>query len=86
MPLAAAYSPDIIVLDIELPGMNGLRLCRLLKENRYTYAIPIILFTHFNDTETTRYGFQAGAIKFIPKDQYADETLLETLRTKGLID
>jgi len=83
---AQLYMPDIIVLDIELPGMNGLQLCKLLKENRYTSSIPIILFTHINDMETTKFGFQAGAIKYIPKDEYADETLLDTLKAKGLID
>jgi DNA-binding response OmpR family regulator len=82
---AQLHLPDIIVLDIELPGMDGLQLCRLLKENRYTYAIPIILFTHINDLETTKFGFQAGAIKYIPKDEYADSALLETLKTKGII-
>lgn len=82
---AQLYMPDIIVLDIELPGMDGLQLCKLLKENRYTYSIPIILFTHINNMETAKFGFQAGAIKYIPKDEFADETLLDTLRTKGLI-
>jgi hypothetical protein len=44
------------------------------------------LLTHINDLKTTKFGFQAGAIKFIPKDKHADKTLLETLRSTGLID
>jgi CheY-like chemotaxis protein len=82
---AQIHLPNLIVLDIELPGMDGLQLCKLLSENRYTSMIPIVLFTHLNDTETARYGFLAGAIKYIPKDEYADDELLEVLRTKGLI-
>ena len=82
---AQLHLPSLVILDIELPGMDGLQLCKLLKENKYTHSIPIILFTHFNDIETTKYGFQAGAIKFIPKDEDADATLLETLRSTGLI-
>lgn len=82
---ALLHMPDIIVLDIELPGIDGLQLCKLLKEDKYTHSIPIVLLTRHNDLETTRFGFQAGAIKFIPKDEFSDEALLGTLRTKGLI-
>jgi CheY-like chemotaxis protein len=82
---AQLHLPNLIVLDIELPGMDGLQLCKLLKENKHTRAIPIILFTHFNDMETTKFGFQAGAIRYVPKDEYADEALLEALRSTGLI-
>ena len=82
---AQRYLPNIIVMDIELPGMDGIQLCKLLKESQYTSSIPIILLTHLNDIETTRYGFQAGAIKFIPKDEFSDAALLETLKIKGLL-
>lgn len=82
---AQLHLPNIIVLDIELPGIDGLQLCKLLKENKHTRPIPIVLFTHFNDAETTRFGFQAGAIKYIPKDENADKSLLETLKATGLI-
>lgn len=78
--------PDIIVLDIELPGINGLQVCKYLNENKYTSSIPIILLTHFGDTATVRSGFQAGAIKYIPKDEFSDKVLLDTLRQKGLIE
>jgi DNA-binding response OmpR family regulator len=83
---AKTHLPDIIVLDIELPAMNGIELCRLLKENNYTCTIPIILLTHIKHLETMKFGFQAGAIKYISKDEYADEALVDTLRTTGLID
>jgi DNA-binding response OmpR family regulator len=82
---AQLHLPAIIILDIELPGMDGLQLCRLLKENKHTRPIPIILFTHLADMETAKFGFQAGAIKYIPKDEHADHTLLDTLRSTGLI-
>jgi CheY-like chemotaxis protein len=82
---AQLHLPHMIILDIELPGIDGLHLCRLLKENKYTHNIPIILFTHYTDAETTKYGFQAGAIKYIPKDEFADGALLEALRGAGLL-
>ena len=78
--------PDLIVLDIELPGMDGLKLCKLLKENRHTRPIPVVLFTHFTDVETAKYGFQAGAVKYIPKDENSDKALLDTLKSIGLMD
>jgi CheY-like chemotaxis protein len=83
---AQVHLPDLIVLDIELPGMDGLELCRLLKENKYTRSIPIVLFTHIQDGETARYGFEVGAIKYIPKDEFADDDLLGTLRAKGMLE
>jgi len=65
--------------------VSSYELCKLLKENKYTCAIPIILFTHIKHLETMKFGFQAGAIKYIAKDEYADEILVETLRINGLI-
>jgi CheY-like chemotaxis protein len=82
---AQAHLPSMIILDIEMPGMDGLQLCKLLKENKRTHLIPIILLTRLNDMETTRFGFLAGAIKYIPKDERADEALLEALRSTGLV-
>jgi CheY-like chemotaxis protein len=82
---AQLHMPNVIVLDIELPGIDGIQLCKLLKENSYTRFIPIILFTHLNDAETEKFGFMAGAIKYIPKDEHADEALIESLNLAGLI-
>ena len=83
---AQLHLPDLIVLDIELPGMDGLKLCKLLKENKHTRPIPVVLFTHFTDVETAKYGFQAGAVKYIPKDENSDQALLDTLKAIGLMD
>ena len=83
---AQLHLPDLIVLDIELPGMDGLKLCRLLKENRHTRPIPVVLFTQFTDVETAKFGFQAGAVKYIPKDENSEAALLDTLKSIGLID
>jgi len=82
---AQLLQPDIIILDIELPGMNGLQVCKLLKEDRHTRFISVILLTKFDDREIVKSGLQAGAIEYIPKDAFSDAVLLETLRVKGLI-
>jgi CheY-like chemotaxis protein len=83
---AQLHLPDIIVLDVQLPGINGLQLCEILKENKHTRSIPIILLTSMNYTEIAKFGFRADEVKHIPKDEYANQALLEALYTKGLID
>ena len=83
--LAQVHLPDIIISDIELPGMNGMQLCKYLKDNRYTKLIPVILLTHLDYRETARFGIKAEAINYIPKDAFSDAVLLETLRSQNLI-
>jgi CheY-like chemotaxis protein len=83
---AQLLMPDIIILDIDLPGMNGLQVCKHLKDDRRTRSISVILLTKFDDREIVRSGLQAGAIEYIPKDESSDEALLETLMRKGLIE
>jgi DNA-binding response OmpR family regulator len=83
--LAQVHIPDIIISDIELPGMNGMQMCKYLKDNRYTRDIPIILLTHLDYRETAKFGIKSGAINYIPKDAFSDAVLLETLRNQKLI-
>jgi DNA-binding response OmpR family regulator len=83
--LAQVAMPDIVIADIELPGMNGMQMCKYLKENRYTRSIPIIMLTHLNYKETAKYGIKAEAINYIPKDAFSDAVLLETLRNQNMI-
>jgi len=83
--LAQIHMPDIIISDIELPGMNGMQMCKLLKENKYTRTIPIILLTHLDYRETAKFGIKAEAINYIPKDAFSDAVLLETLRIQRMI-
>jgi CheY-like chemotaxis protein len=58
---------------------------QIVERDQATCLIPIILFTRFDDRETTRFGFLAGAVEYIPKDAFADAVLMETLREKGLV-
>jgi DNA-binding response OmpR family regulator len=83
--LAHLHLPNIIILDIELPGMNGMQLCKYLKQWHYTKSIPIILMTHLTHQETAKYGIRSEAINFIPKDAFSDAVLLQTLKVQGMI-
>jgi CheY-like chemotaxis protein len=77
--------PDLILLDLEMPEMNGIQTCRALKQRPETADIPIIIFTRHDDPEFARLSFQTGAVDYIPKDVFANRVLLETLRDLGFI-
>ncbi len=59
--------PDLILLDIMMPEMDGFEVCRILKEDSRTRAIPIIFITALSDTENVARGFQLGGCDYIPK-------------------
>jgi len=84
--LAQTAQPDLILLDMQLPGMNGFQVCEQLKCLPGTNHIPVIMFTRHDDPEMAKLGIQSGAIDYIPKDAFADVVLLETARQMGLIE
>ncbi len=59
--------PDIILLDIMMPGMNGYDVCQQLKDNRHTASIPVIFVTSKDDIEDEEMGFKMGAVDYIIK-------------------
>lgn len=62
-----AEKPDLILLDIILPNMNGFEICKQLKENRKTKDIPIIFLTVLDETDDIIKGFNLGAVDYITK-------------------
>jgi putative two-component system response regulator len=60
-------APDIVLLDIDLPGMNGLDVCRALRSDPQTVALPIILLTGRTRVEDVVAGLDAGADDFLRK-------------------
>jgi len=59
--------PDMIVIDIQLPGMDGWELTRRLKTNFATQAIPIIVVTAFGTQADRQYALAAGCTEFVEK-------------------
>lgn len=59
--------PDLILLDVLMPGLSGYDVCREIRANSYIADIPIILLTALNDREAKIQGIQAGADDFITK-------------------
>jgi CheY-like chemotaxis protein len=77
---ARQWSPDAIVLDVKVPHMNGFEVCRRLQADAQTSHIPIIMLTIHNNSLALRQSICLGAIDFIPKGDFANAALLETLR------
>ncbi len=67
--------PDLILLDVLMPGMDGFEVCEKLKADESTRRIPIIFITANDGTESVVRGFQAGAVDFISKPFKAEEAL-----------
>jgi diguanylate cyclase (GGDEF)-like protein len=67
LALAAAFPPDLILLDVMMPIMDGFSVCRQLKANRITQHIPIVFVTAKNEIEDEGYGLTLGAIDYITK-------------------
>jgi DNA-binding response OmpR family regulator len=67
MKMAYEYLPDLILLDIMLPGMNGLEVCQQLSSDEKTADIPIILVTARVSAEDTSIGLKAGAHDYVKK-------------------
>ena len=67
--------PDIILLDVLMPGMDGFETCRRLKAQQATEDIPIIFMTSLTSTEDKVRGFEVGAVDYVTKPLHQEEVL-----------
>ena len=67
--------PDIILLDVLMPGIDGFETCRRLKENETTQDIPVIFMTALTDTVDKIKGFKVGAVDYLTKPLQHEEVL-----------
>jgi diguanylate cyclase (GGDEF)-like protein len=67
MKIALQEEPDLILLDIRMPGMDGYQLCRLLKAEPVTREIPVIFVTAMDEEREEAKGLELGAIDYITK-------------------
>ena len=65
--LAAEHLPDLIVLDLTMPDMNGWEVAEQLRANPKTAEIPIMIFTALSDSENRRRGEEIGAVGYVTK-------------------
>ena len=65
--LVAESPPDLVILDVMMPGVDGLEACRRLKRDPRTSAIPVLMFTALSREDDVENGRLAGADRFINK-------------------
>lgn len=73
------HQPELILLDVQMPGIDGFETCRRLKANPVTQNIPIIFTTALADVESKVQGFSLGAVDYIPKP-FAQEEVIARVR------
>ncbi len=81
LSLVNEHIPDLILLDIMMPDMDGFEVCRMLKESDETEEIPIIFLTAKTETEDIIKGFELGAVDYVTKPFNSLE-LLSRVRTQ----
>ena len=71
--VANSIFPDLILLDIMMPGVNGIQLCKIFQSTPDLKHIPIIIVSAVNDIGSKRDAFNAGARDFLSKPVRADD-------------
>lgn len=67
LTIAKKFLPDLILLDVMMPGMDGFEVCRRLKADKATADIPVIFVTALNESINEEKGFQVGAVDYLTK-------------------
>ena len=75
LELARSHRPDLILLDILMPEMDGFEVCRRLKENPETEPIPVIFLSVMEAPGQKHPGFEVGGVDYVTKPFHADEVL-----------
>lgn len=81
-----ASTPDLVILDIVMPNMNGYELCRWIKNNPSTKDLPVVICTSKSEEFDRYWGMKQGADAYIAKPFRPDEmveTVRQLLRSRG---
>lgn len=81
LSIVAETRPDLILLDVMMPGLDGFEVCRRLKENPESAEIPVIFMTALTETQDKLAGFAAGGVDYITKP-FSQEEVLARIRTQ----
>jgi CheY-like chemotaxis protein len=84
LSIAGSKKPDLVLLDMSMPEMDGLTVCRKLKENPVTKNIPVIFLTARTESESIRKALSVGAIDYIVKPFNTGELINRILVHLGM--
>ncbi|AFY55000.1 fused histidine kinase with GAF domain/response regulator receiver [Rivularia sp. PCC 7116] len=76
LQIAQSKAPDLILLDVLMPEIDGFETCRRLKEKPYTKEIPVIFLTALSETVNKVQGFKLGGVDYITKPSEQEEVLV----------
>ncbi len=79
--LAESEKPDLILLDITLPKLNGFEVLEKLKKNPETKEIPVIILTNLEKMEDVDKASELGAMTYLVKAQYKLEEIIEKVKS-----
>ncbi|MDP3093894.1 MAG: response regulator [bacterium] len=78
--LAKSETPDLIILDLILPKLNGLEVLKSLKEDQQTRGIPVIILTNLGDLENIEKALELGATTYLVKADHTLEEVIEKVK------
>jgi len=84
LKVLAHHHPDIVLLDVMMPGMDGFTTCRRMKDDEKTRDIPVIFMTALDSLEDKVAGFEAGGVDYITKP-FQQVEVLARIRTHYML-
>lgn len=85
LELARQYMPDVIILDLMLPGMPGEEILVHLKEDSELKHIPVVVFSNKSEPEDIKSNLAAGAVEYLVKSSTDLNALADTIRKFALV-
>jgi DNA-binding response OmpR family regulator len=75
LTLVARVTPDIVLMDALMPGLDGFETCRRMKRNPMLHSVPIVFMTGLTETEHVLHGLDAGGVDYVSKPVTPDEVI-----------
>jgi two-component system response regulator/two-component system chemotaxis response regulator CheY len=74
------FKPELVLLDVMMPKMNGLQVLEKLKENEVTKNIPVVMLTNLAGQQDAETALAKGAVKYIIKSEYEPKQVVEMVK------
>lgn len=80
---AKSENPDLIFLDIRLPGISGLEVLEALRQDEATSSIPVVILSNLDDEKTVNKGISLGALEYVVKSRITPQDLSKRVKDVG---